>query len=63
MESAFDDDMPMSADVGPLRLPRRDLEVGAQRRHLIARGLTRAQISPEGYWRPGRVGGHDHVED
>jgi NADPH-dependent ferric siderophore reductase len=37
--------------------------VRAQRRHLIGRGLTRAQIASEGYWRPGRVGGHDHVED
>lgn len=37
--------------------------VRAQRHHLVARGLTRAQISSEGYWRPGRIGGHDHVED
>lgn len=37
--------------------------VRAQRHHLIDRGLTRAQISSEGYWRPGRIGGHDHVED
>ncbi len=26
-------------------------------------GLTREQISSEGYWRPGRIGGHDHVND
>jgi NADPH-dependent ferric siderophore reductase len=37
--------------------------VRAQRHHLIARGMTRQQIYSEGYWRPGRVGGHDHVED
>ena len=37
--------------------------VRAQRHHLIARGFSREQISSEGYWRPGRVGGHDHVED
>jgi NADPH-dependent ferric siderophore reductase len=37
--------------------------VRAQRHGLIARGLTRDQIYSEGYWRPDRVGGHDHVED
>ncbi len=35
----------------------------AQRQALIARGFPREQISAEGYWRPGRVGGHDHVDD
>jgi hypothetical protein len=29
----------------------------------LAHGMTREQIYAEGYWRPGRVGGHDHVED
>lgn len=37
--------------------------VRRQRHQLIARGMTRDQISSEGYWRPDRVGGHDHVED
>ncbi len=37
--------------------------VRAQRHHLIARGLGRDQIASEGYWRPGRTGGHDHVDD
>jgi len=37
--------------------------VRRQRHTLIARGLARDQISSEGYWRPGRIGGHDHVED
>lgn len=37
--------------------------VRRQRHTLIARGLTREQISSEGYWRPGRIGGHDHVDD
>jgi NADPH-dependent ferric siderophore reductase len=37
--------------------------VRRQRHTLIARGLTRDQISSEGYWRPGRIGGHDHVND
>ncbi|SIR09303.1 NADPH-dependent ferric siderophore reductase, contains FAD-binding and SIP domains [Rhizobium sp. RU35A] len=37
--------------------------VRAQRHHLIGRGLGREQIASEGYWRPGRHGGHDHVDD
>jgi NADPH-dependent ferric siderophore reductase len=37
--------------------------VRRQRHTLIARGFTRDQISSEGYWRPGRIGGHDHVDD
>lgn len=37
--------------------------VRAQRHHLIGRGFNRDRISSEGYWRPGRIGGHDHVED
>jgi NADPH-dependent ferric siderophore reductase len=37
--------------------------VRAQRHHLIDRGLARDQIASEGYWRPGRNGGHDHVDD
>lgn len=37
--------------------------VRAQRHLLIERGMTREQIASEGYWRPGRNGGHDHVDD
>lgn len=37
--------------------------VRAQRHHLISRGMSREQIASEGYWRPGRNGGHDHVDD
>ena len=37
--------------------------VQAQRRGLLARGLGKDQISAEGYWRPGRLGGHDHIFD
>ena len=36
-------------------------QVRAVRHHLLARGLPKARILAEGYWRPGRVGGHDHV--
>lgn len=37
--------------------------VRKQRHDLIERGFGREQISSEGYWRPGRIGGHDHVND
>jgi NADPH-dependent ferric siderophore reductase len=37
--------------------------VRAIRQGLIARGFPRERITAEGYWRPGRVGGHDHVFD
>ncbi|PJX22217.1 hypothetical protein CAP48_14890 [Advenella sp. S44] len=33
------------------------------RHHLIERGFTKESIASEGYWRPGRIGGHDHVEE
>jgi NADPH-dependent ferric siderophore reductase len=32
-----------------------------QRHDLLARGLSKEQIFGEGYWRPGRLGGHDHL--
>ena len=35
--------------------------VRAQRQSLLARGMEKSQIAAEGYWRPGRVGGHDHI--
>jgi NADPH-dependent ferric siderophore reductase len=35
--------------------------VRAIRHRLIERGLARNRIAAEGYWRRGRVGGHDHV--
>jgi NADPH-dependent ferric siderophore reductase len=31
------------------------------RHHLLARGMPKDRIVAEGYWRPGRIGGHDHV--
>jgi NADPH-dependent ferric siderophore reductase len=33
------------------------------RHMLIERGLDRDRIYSEGYWRPDRIGGHDHVHD
>ena len=35
--------------------------VRAIRRRLIERGLGKDQCSAEGYWREGRIGGHDHA--
>lgn len=35
--------------------------VRAQRQSLLAHGMEKRQIAAEGYWRPGRVGGHDHI--
>ena len=35
--------------------------VRAIRQRLIARGMPRERIAAEGYWRPGRIGGHDHA--
>ncbi len=37
--------------------------VRAQRQYLLAHGMSREQIYAEGYWRPGRIGGHDHVDN
>ncbi|MDE2220407.1 MAG: siderophore-interacting protein [Gammaproteobacteria bacterium] len=37
--------------------------VRAQRHALLARGFGKSQIWSEGYWRPGRIGGHDHIDD
>ena len=37
--------------------------VRAIRQGLIAKGFPRERISAEGYWRPGRIGSHDHVFD
>ena len=37
--------------------------VRKQRHSLLERGMDRSQIYAEGYWRPDRIGGHDHVND
>jgi NADPH-dependent ferric siderophore reductase len=33
------------------------------RHDLLARGVQKDKIFGEGYWRPGRIGGHDHLEE
>ena len=40
---------------------RRDLDGARPAQSLLARGMQKTQIAAEGYWRPGRVGGHDHI--
>ncbi|HEY4124485.1 MAG TPA: siderophore-interacting protein [Rhizomicrobium sp.] len=35
--------------------------VRAIRQRLLARGFSKDRIAAEGYWRPGRIGGHDHA--
>jgi NADPH-dependent ferric siderophore reductase len=37
--------------------------VRAWRHDLLDRGIQKDQIAAEGYWRPGRIGGHDHIEE
>jgi NADPH-dependent ferric siderophore reductase len=37
--------------------------VRAQRQGLIGRGWDKRNIVAEGYWRPGRIGSHDHIRD
>jgi NADPH-dependent ferric siderophore reductase len=56
-------DFPLPAGRGHAYIIGETSNVRRQRHILIARGLTREQISSEGYWRPGRIGGHDHVND
>jgi NADPH-dependent ferric siderophore reductase len=51
------------AGVGHVYLLGETSTVRAQRQHLVASGFPKDRIFAEGYWRPGRVGGHDHVDD
>ncbi len=49
--------------VGHVYLLAETSTVRAQRQGLVARGFPKDRIFAEGYWRPGRLGGHDHVDD
>jgi NADPH-dependent ferric siderophore reductase len=49
------------AGVGQALVIGETATVRAQRQSLLARGLEKSQIAAEGYWRPGRIGGHDHI--
>lgn len=48
---------------GHLYLIGETSNVRAQRHEMLARGIAKDQIAAEGYWRPGRFGGHDHIND
>lgn len=37
--------------------------IRAVRHSLVAKGQPKGLIFSYGYWRPGRIGGHDHVDD
>jgi NADPH-dependent ferric siderophore reductase len=56
-------ELPKEADAGHAYIIGETATVRAQRQGLIARGFAKSQIAAEGYWRPGRVGGHDHILD
>ena len=48
---------------GRLLLLGETSNVRRQRRLMLERGVSKSDIYSEGYWRPGRLGGHDHVDD
>ena len=50
-------------EVGHIYLLGETSTVRAQRQDLVRRGFPKANIFAEGYWRPDRIGGHDHVDD
>jgi len=56
-------DFELPAGVGQACVIGETATVRAQRQSLLARGMDKSQIAAEGYWRPGRVGGHDHIID
>ena len=51
------------AGVGHVYLLGETSTVRAQRQDLVRRGFPKGNIFAEGYWRPDRIGGHDHVDD
>jgi NADPH-dependent ferric siderophore reductase len=51
----------LPADDGAAYVIGETATVRAQRQGLIARGVSKDRICAEGYWRPGRIGGHDHI--
>lgn len=67
-----DEDMTIVREIEELILPEgsghayvigQTAKVQQIRRGLVARGFDKRRISAEGYWRPGRQGGHDHIRD
>ena len=56
-------DFEFPAGLGHVYLLGETSTIRRQRHDIIARGMPKAQIFGEGYWRPGRLGGHDHLEE
>ncbi|RFC61765.1 siderophore-interacting protein [Fulvimarina endophytica] len=56
-------DMPPQPDATHVYLAGETSAVRDQRRLLVSYGYAKTEISAEGYWRPGRNGGHDHIDD
>jgi NADPH-dependent ferric siderophore reductase len=54
---------PLPAGRGHVYVLGETSTIRRQRHDLLARGVAKDQIFGEGYWRPGRVGGHDHLEE
>ncbi|MCV9935547.1 siderophore-interacting protein [Boseaceae bacterium BT-24-1] len=55
--------LPLPAGRGQAYLMGETSNVRSWRHHLVHAGMPKTAIASEGYWRPGRVGGHDHVDD
>jgi NADPH-dependent ferric siderophore reductase len=55
--------LPLPAGRGQAYLMGETSNVRSWRHHLVQSGMPKTAIASEGYWRPGRIGGHDHVDD
>jgi len=55
--------LPLPAGRGQAYLMGETSNVRSWRHHLAQSGMPKTAIASEGYWRPGRIGGHDHVDD
>jgi NADPH-dependent ferric siderophore reductase len=50
-------------DLGCAYLMGETSNVRSWRHWLVSAGMPKSAIASEGYWRPGRQGGHDHIDD
>lgn len=55
------ENFPLPKDEGFAYVIGETVKVRAIRHRLLERGIARNRIAAEGYWRPGRIGGHDHA--
>lgn len=54
---------PLPSGTGQAYLMGETSNVRSWRHWLVSAGMPKPAIASEGYWRPGRQGGHDHVDD